>query len=145
MPGSSRRTNSAMFWSHHHPSSSYFKFAFYHTKNNKSCTNPPQIKSICLILAVMLIVERIQTLLISLFRTPQIVIIVIQNPKHPKRLRSQTCPMCRGRRWVLRPRPGPGWLHVKSLLLLLFLAQQGQAERLERVSFKVFSAEGNFV
>ena len=54
-------------------------------------------------------------------------------------------PTRRGRRWVLRPRPGPGWLHVKSLLLLLFLVQQGQAERLERVSFKVFSAEGNFV
>ena len=49
----------------HYPSSSYFKFAFYLTKNSKNCTNPPQIKSICLILAILLIVERIQTLLIS--------------------------------------------------------------------------------
>ena len=67
--------------------------------------------------------------------------------------------MLRGRRWVLRPRPGPGWPQKtlkplkptqeaprslgsfkplrEALLLLLLLLQQCQAERLERVNFKV--------
>ena len=67
--------------------------------------------------------------------------------------------MLRGRRWELRPRPGPGWLHLQKplkprqaetprtslssfkpfLLLLLLLVQHCQAERLERVNFKVSS------